>query len=132
MYEVISIKEYGATRFIKLKNMDTGTVDECFDDSALTNGKSFNFIQTGQQYDCKIKLFGRAVPENQTDSINCRLTNKKILIGKEEMTEVEVNNNKYYIVTKKVIGYLHCDNFNFCFTRKDLVQVNNTIHADLL
>lgn len=48
------------------------------------------------------------------------------------MVEVEVDSNKYYIPQTKVKEYLDYDSFNFKFTRKDLVQVNDIIHDDLL
>lgn len=132
MYELIEIAEDDATRFIKLKNVDTGIVEECFDDSALISEKNFNFMQIGQQYECKIKLFGRPVSEKTSNSITCKLINKEIVIGQKAMVEVQVNNSKYYIVKQKVREFLNGDSINFCFTRKDLIQVNNTIHADLL
>jgi len=132
MYELIEIVEDVATRFVKLKNLDTGTVEECFDDSALLSDKDFNFMQIGQQYECKIKLFGKPVCEKTSNSITCKLINKEIMIGRKSMVEVQVNNSKYYIVKQKVREYLNCDNFNFCFTRKDLIQVNNIIHGDFL
>jgi hypothetical protein len=39
MYKVISIEEYTATRDIKLQNMQTVTIETCFDDSALVSDK---------------------------------------------------------------------------------------------
>lgn len=132
MYELIEVIEDEATRFIKLKNIDTGIIDECFDDSAVISDKNFDFMQIGQQYECKIKLFGKPVAEEIKNSIICKVINKEIVIGQKAMVEVQVNNSKYYIPSQKVIEYLDCDSFNFCFTRKDLIQVNDTIHADFL
>ena len=56
----------------------------------------------------------------------------EIMIGQKAMVEVQINNGKYYIPRQKVSEYLAGGSFRFCFTRKDLVQVNNIIHADLL
>ena len=70
MYRVISIEDYMVTRNIRLENFDTGTIDECFDDSSLVSKKCFDFIKM--------------------------------------------------------------DSFYFRYSRKDLIQVNNIIHADLL
>ena len=132
MYELVDVVEDDATRLIKLKNIDTGAIEECFDDSAVVSDNNFDFMQLGQQYECKIKLFGKPLAERTSNSIICKVINKEIVIGKRAMVEVQINNSKYYIPRQKVSEYLDRDSFHFCFTRKDLVQVNNTIHADLL
>jgi len=132
MYELIEIIECEMTRFIKLKNIDTNMIDKCFDDSAVVSENNFNFMQLGKKYECKIKLFGKPVTDKTNNSIVCKLVNKEIIIGKKIMVEVEIDNNKYYIVREKVKEYLDSDSFNFLYTRKDLIQVNNIIHSDLL
>lgn len=132
MYELIDIVEDDATRLIKLKNIDTGIMEECFDDSAVISDNNFDFMQIGQKYECKIKLFGKPLAERTSNSIICKVVNKEVVIGQRAMVEVQVNNSKYYIPRQKVCEYLDDDIFNFYFTRKDLVQVNNIIHADLL
>jgi len=132
MFELVEIKNNDATRFIKLKNMDSGAIEECFDDSAVVSSNNFNFMEIGRQYECKIKLFGNPVCEKANGSVVCRLVDKNITIGQKLMVEVEVNSNKYYIPQIKVKDFLDNDSFNFSFSRKDLVQVNTIIHADLL
>lgn len=132
MYELVEIAEGDATRFIKLKNVDTGIMEECFDDTAVVSKKNFGFMQIGQQYECKIKLFGKPVAEKTSNSVICKLLNKEIMIGKKAMVEVQVNDAIYYIPRQKVREYLESDSFNLCFTRKDLIQVNDIIHADFL
>lgn len=132
MYKLIDIVEDDATRLIKLKNTDTGIVDECFDDSAVVSDDNFDFMQIGQEYECKIKLFGKPLAERTGNSIICKVVNREVVIGQRVMVEVEINNSKYYIPRRKVSKYLDSDIINFHYTRKDLVQVNNIIHADLL
>lgn len=132
MYEVIDIVDDDATRFIKLKNIDTDIIEECFDDSAVVSDNNFEFMQIGHKYECKIKLFGKPLAERTSNSIICKVVNREVVIGQRAMVEVEINNSKYYIPRQKVSEYLDNDVFHFCFTRKDLVQVNNIIHADLL
>lgn len=132
MYEVIDIVDDDATRFIKLKNIDTDIIEECFDDSAVVSDNNFEFMQIGQKYECKIKLFGKPLAERTSNSIICKVVNREVVIGQRAMVEVEINNSKYYVPRQKVSEYLDNDVFHFCFTRKDLVQVNNIIHADLL
>ena len=132
MYEVIDIVDDDATRFIKLKNIDTDNIEECFDDSAVVSDNNFEFMQIGQKYECKIKLFGKPLAERTSNSIICKVVNREVVIGQRAMVEVEINNSKYYVPRQKVSEYLDNDVFHFCFTRKDLVQVDNIIHADLL
>lgn len=132
MYELIDIAEDGVTRLLKLRNIDTGIIEECFDDSTVVSDINFGFMQIGQQYECKIKLFGKPLDERVHNSNICKIINKKIMIGQKAMVEVQINDSRYYIPRQKVIEYLDGDSFIFCYTRKDLIQVNNTIHADLL
>lgn len=132
MYELIDILEDDATRLVKLKNIDTGIIEECFDDSAVVSDNNFGFMQIGQKYECKIKLFGKPLAERTSKSIICKVVNREVVIGQKVMVEVEINNSRYYIPRRKVSEYLDNDIFNFYSTRKDLVQVNNIIHADLL
>ena len=132
MFELIEIINDDATRFVKIKNMDNSTIEECFDDSAVVSSNNFSFMKIGQQYECKIKLFGKPVDEKLSGSSICRVIDRNVKIGKKLMVEVEVNSNKYYIPQVKVKDYLKNDSFNFCFTRKDLIQVNTITHADLL
>lgn len=132
MYELIEIIENDATRIIKLKNTDTNEIEECFDDSELVCEKNFGFMQIGQKYECKIKLFGNPVIEKSSNSVICTFINKDIVIGQKTMVEVKIKDSKYYIMKQKVKNFLDNESFNFCFTRKDLIQVNDVIHADLL
>lgn len=43
MYKVISINDDEMTRSVELENTTTGTIDDCFDDSALVSDKNFDF-----------------------------------------------------------------------------------------
>ena len=54
MYKVLSIDSDEMTKNIKLENMKTGTIDICFDDSALVSDKNFDFMNVGEEYKCKI------------------------------------------------------------------------------
>ncbi len=132
MYELMEVIEDDVTRLIKLKNIDTDMIEECFDDSAVVSENNFNFMQIGQKYECKIKLFGKPLHERTSNSSICKVINKEIIIGQKVMVEIQVDNNKYYIPRQKISKYLDTDTFYFYFTRKDLIQVNDIIHADLL
>ena len=133
MYKVIFIKEYAMTRDIKLENSNTGTIDYCFDDSSVVNNNGFGFMKIGVEYECKIKLFGNVVKEIQdTSTVFCEILCRDVIIGKKSMIKVQVENDVYYIPQKKLENTINLKSFYFQFTRKDLIQVNNVIHADLL
>lgn len=132
MYKVLGIVKYDATRSVTLRDMNTSEIEECFDDSALVSQENFNFIQIGELYDCKIKLFGKVVSEKNGRSVTCKVINREILVGKKVMTEVSMEGKRYYIAPNKLKKCWDEDVFNFSFTRKDLIQVNNVIHADYL
>ncbi len=132
MYELIDVVEDDATRLLKLRNVDTGMIEDCFDDSAVVSDNNFGFMKTGWQYECKIKLLGTPIAERTRKGVVCKVLNKEVVIGQKAMVEVQIDNCKYYIPRKKVSEYLDRDSFPFLFTRKDLVQVNNIVHADLL
>lgn len=95
MYEVIDIVNDDVTRFIKLRNLENGTLEECFDDSAVVSKNNFSFMKIGHQYKCKIKLFGKVIDKKINGSVICRAIDKNIKIGQKLMVEVEVNNNRY-------------------------------------
>ncbi len=131
MYELIEIAATDATRFLKLKNIESGIIEECFDDSAVVSDKNFNFMKINQRYQCKIKLFGKAVSEKTENSAICKVINREIMIGKKPMVEVKIDNDHYYIAKKTIKEFLNDESFYFCCTRKDLIQVNDVVHADL-
>ena len=55
-----------------------------------------------------------------------------IIVGTNSMVKVLVDNDEYYIPQKKLVKAMYLDSFYFRYTRKDLIQVNNIIHADML
>ena len=132
MYKVISIDTDEMTKTVKIKNLKIGTVDICFDDSELVSDKDFNFRKIGDEYECKIKLFGNVVSNIQENVVLCKLVNTSIMIGSKKMVMVLIENDAYYIPEKKLNKILNTDKFYFKYTRKDLIAVNNIIHADLL
>lgn len=132
MYKVISISEDEMTRNVKLENSDTGTIEECFDDSFLISDINFDFLTIGKQYECKIKLFGNVVQDMQDKTVICKILSKNEIIGRKEMVKVLVEKNEYYIPRKKVEKYLNKEMFLFRYTRKDLIEVENILHADML
>lgn len=132
MYKVIFIEEDEMTRNIKLENVETGTIDECFDDSALVGDNCFDFMEIGKEYNCKIRLFGNIVKEKVDKVVQCRVVCRHTFVGTGNMVKVLVNNDEYYIPQKKFSELEAVELFYFRYSRKDLIQVNDVIHADLL
>lgn len=54
MYKVILIEDDEMTRNIELKNVETGTIDECFDDSALIGNECFDFMELARNITLKL------------------------------------------------------------------------------
>ena len=69
MYRVVSIDRDEMTKNIQIKNLETGTVDICFDDSSLVSDENFDFMREGNEYECKIKLFGTVGVQSIFDSV---------------------------------------------------------------
>lgn len=132
MYELLETEETAMTRFVVFKNIDTGVIDRCFDCSSLVSDINFSFMQIGEEYDCKIELFGEPVDEKTDKSVVCKFVNKNVFIGEKNMVEIIMDKNKYYLRKEEVKKYLHLEIFNYQFTRKDLIEVNGIVHRDLL
>ncbi|MFA0814200.1 MAG: hypothetical protein ACC608_00260 [Anaerofustis sp.] len=130
MYKLLKIDNDAMTRMIQLQNNETGTVEYCFDDSAMTSTNNFDFMQIGNEYSCKILLFGKLAGSNES-----LLTTEYKIIGKEKigkrvLTKVRKNKDVYYIDELDMSN--SSQKIAYCTTRKDIIQVNNVVHADLL
>ena len=132
MYKLVKIKEAMRTRFLTLENMDTGTVDDCFDDSDVVNDDDFSFMRLGEIYDCKIKLFGNVIDKEAEGSTFCRITDENVMVGKRNLVKVETDEGTYYVLEKNVKDHKKEGYFYFLTTRKDLIQVDDVIHGDYL
>ena len=131
MYILLSTKEARVTRFVTLKNTVTGTEEYCFDDSDMPgNGhKDFWFMETGKKYACKIELFGDAKPETGGQKVHCRVVRDNVLVGNRRRVEVQVGEDIYYVPRSDVEDQLKNGEFEYYYTRKDLIQVDNVIHG---
>ena len=134
MHKLISEKQATVTRFVTLKNRETGTIDYCFDDSDVFNHyhKDFSFMKEGKNYDCKIMLFGNITPSSAGEKALCHVVCDNIARGRAHHVEVKVGEDTYYIPRKKVEEQLKNGEFYYYYTRKDLVQVDNVIHGKYL
>lgn len=136
MYKLIASEEYDITRHVTLKNLETGTEDYCFDYSDMVdlkyNARDFWFMEVGKKYDCKIELFGDVIPNKSAEKAFCRIVRDDILVGNRRRVEVKVGEDIYYVPRKEVENHLKDGEFNYYYTRKDLIQVDNVIHGDYL
>lgn len=134
MYKVQKIKQYQVTRDVYLLNLESGTIDICFDDSDLTPFEDFYFITLNSVYDCKIQLSGVYTKYETEVSEKCVILEKDVIIGQRSCFKVLFDNNIYYIVQEKNETYeiINDEYINFIISRKDLIQVNDVIHGDLL
>lgn len=132
MYSVVSIDNDEMTRNVKLKNLETGTIDTCFDDSAVLSDENFDFMKEGGKYNCKIKLFGNVVSNVQDKAVLCKTIKENIIVGAQKMAKVLVEDDEYYVPAKKISKLVDLKEFYFKYSRKDLIEVDNVVHADLL
>jgi len=131
MHKLISIDQAARDRFIELENEETGTIDECFDDSAsISDDHNFNFMQIGKLYNCKIALFGAFTDIEDSDSVEVKADAPEVVIGKSIFLEVWKDDDIYYISKGDLIGVDLAREPYFSYSRKDLTQVNDVIHAE--
>lgn len=86
-------------------------------------------MKMNEVYECKIKLIGDPVNENDGDGVICKVINREVKLGKGVLVEVEVDRGKYYIPKNVVKEFLDRGSFKFDYFRKDLIQVNDVIHG---
>ena len=137
MYKLLSTSESEMTRYVKLENCKTGSIELCFDDSDVcSNGqKDFWFMKIGGMYECKILLFDSRIVPSKIRNENCTLcewANKKITVGNLEVIQVEANGDVYYVANKDIGDIENKNEFLLSFSRKDLIQVNEIILPRLL
>lgn len=134
MYKVIKIHKGEMTSFIDLLNLDTGTQDKVFDDSSMVDigYDDFEFMREGGVYDCKIELFGDFDRTKTEKSVEVTIINSDVIIGKTEYFKVLIGSDVYYILKADAKGFELKRKMYYHFTRKDLIQVDDVIHADCL
>ena len=131
MHQVLEINRYCRTSFLLLKNIATQTIDNCFDDSRVISENNFDFMEIGKTYQCRIMLFGTPAKRRKENTILCEIMNEE-LIGNRLFKKVNVGTDEYYIPCDCIESYKYNHWLLFDYTRKDLIQVDGVIHADLL
>lgn len=137
MFEVISIAEACMTRYVHLRNCETGVIEHCFDDSDMRDEdkKDFWCMKVGERYECKIMLFGHPLkPDEEIDEycMGCRQIGPMEELGLYNIIPVESGGNIYYITDDDDEKIGNIDEFVYVITRKDLVQVDDVIAPDYL
>ena len=132
MYKVMGFDEAVATREVFLLNEETGTRETCFDDSALMGYENFSFMKQGGRYECKIKLFGRLGLPEDSDLLACTVLERRVPLGVRKLAKVQVGQDVYYIPERELKDIGDVDVIYYSSSRRDLIQVDNVLHADYL
>ena len=130
MYKVMGFDEAVATREVFLLNEETGTRETCFDDSALKGYENFSFMKQGEHYECKIVLFGRLGLPEESDLLACTVLERRVPVGVRKMAKVQVGQDIYYIPERELKDVGDVDVIYYSSSRRDLIQVDNVLHAD--
>ena len=132
MYKVMGFDEAVATRDVFLINEETGTRETCFDDSALKGYENFSFMKQGEHYECKIVLFGRLGLPKESGLLACTVLERRVPVGVRKMAKVQVGQDIYYIPERELKDVGDVDVIYYSSSRRDLIQVDNVLHADYL
>ena len=132
MYKVIGFDEAVATRDVFLLNEETGTQETCFDDSALKGYENFSFMKQGEHYECKSVLFGRLGLPEESGLLACTVLERRVPLGVRKLAKVQVGQDIYYIPERELEGVGDVDVIYYSSSRRDLIQVDNVLHADYL
>ena len=134
MYKVIKIYKGAVTSFIDLLNLDTGTLDKVFDDSSVVDigYEDFEFIKEGGIYDCKIELLDGFAYKKTKTSVELKIVDSYVIVGNTKYWQVAVGNDIYYVPLSQTKGVNMNGKLYYDIMRKDLIQVDDVIHADCL
>ncbi|AVW04404.1 hypothetical protein DA078_06065 [Lactiplantibacillus plantarum] len=132
MYKLLSIDAAAVTRNLMLQNTETNTVEKVFDDSDIINeDETFEFMEIGKIYDCKLALFGSMKQRHVGKWRKFNILKANVKIGVRLFLEVKAEQDIYYISQKNVPGYESMKSFMFEYTRLDLIQVNSLNSGNL-
>ncbi len=132
MYKIIKIRNYAATRDIELQNLNTNTINLCFDDSAVVSYNNFDFIEEGTVYDCKMELLGNFEHTKSDSNVIVTILESDVLIRNTKYLKVSIDSDIYYILMSDTKNFTLTKYMYYHFTRIDLIQVDNVIHGDCL
>lgn len=132
MHTLLSTEQAMMDRYVTLKNLETGTMDYCFDRSNFPEDShpGFYFMKQGGVYDCRILLFGRTTFKEGATFVDCRVLDPNVKMGNCRFVKVAVGEDIYYVYYKDVRDVIKNGHFQFHLGRKDLIQVNDVVLSD--
>lgn len=131
MYELLNITDFQMERDVYLKNLKTGMVERCFDDSVGSSNHSFEFMEISKKYNCKIRLVGDQVNKLDADTEEIMMNKTSMQrIGKTNFLRVEVRENEYYVLSSDIHLKGKYPYFFLRILRKDLLEVDGTVSYD--
>ncbi len=102
--KIIKIRNYAATEILNYKNLNTNTINLCFDDSAVVSYNNFDFIEEGKVYDCKWNYSAILRTQKVIFNVIVTILESDVLIGNTKYLKVSIDSDIYYILmsdTKK-------------------------------
>lgn len=132
MHTLLSTEQAMMDRYVTLKNLETGTMDYCFDRSNFPEDShpGFYFMKRGGVYDCRILLFGRTTFKERATFVDCRVLDPNVKMGNCRFVKVAVGEDIYYVYYKDVRDVIKNGRFQFHLGRKELIQVNEVALSD--
>ncbi len=125
MYRIEIIEPAIVMSRIVLKNLETATVEICYDDSALSSFDNFSFMTVNHEYHCKIFLCGEVSEQGETYKII-----DHVYIGIHTFCVVSSWRGDIYYILDQVP--LKRSFVSFQVKRKMLLQVNDRLHPSLI
>lgn len=124
MYELTRIINYEVTRDLILKSQKTKQSYTVFDDSDILGDNKFNFLKTGNEYNCKISILG-----DLSDSIS---EEKYKIIDQEKIGSMKfekISNSVCDLFYLPVYGMKESNNIIYVNVKRyDLLSVDDIIY----
>lgn len=121
-YKFVAEKRYMADRDVVLRNVETGTVEVCFDYS----GK-FEFMEVGKHYNCKIALFGWEKRKNIGEWREFEVVDKNVKIGESTYIKLKFIEDVYYVYRDSIERHVDNSKLAYEYSRKDLIEVDGVV-----
>ena len=96
----------------------------------LMEYENFSFMKQGERYECKIKLFGRLGLPEESGLLACTVLERRVPLGVRKLAKVQVGQDVYYIPERELKDIGDVDVIYYSSSRRDLIQVDNVLHAD--
>ena len=77
-------------------------------------------------------LFGRIGLPEESGLLACTVLERRVPVGVRKLAKVQVGQDIYYILEKELKDVGDVDVIYYSSSRRDLIQVDNVLHADYL